>query len=373
MGSYMYPDPLSQRDPVRGSELWELAAEDVNYRLLRDEEKILRDPAVLDWMKHHIPSRLTVLDMASGFTVKSRLLLQALCGVSSYIAVDQTESFARRTADLVKDAFPSVRTGFVVHDIINGGPPTVTEEIENPLMVLFGGLLANGVWPAGKGVSDADRLGMVMKEVGRVFTDQMPFFEYKGHIISTWQVCDPEDPQAFKESIESSYNSNKALGQVLLNGLRLIKSDLDVKGLDCRAFDYRADWVPEQMRVRLNVVSRKAQNFTIEGRDCHLDAGEPVTLVNSFKFTPDALNAIFNDAGFRSVTHLTIPDNRIDLVVTEAPPAAWRSMLGTSGHLKVQTSFAPPTAVSPVEMLCRRLFSDRRETPGPHDSGLKYA
>lgn len=371
MGSYMYADPLSSRDPVRGSELWEQAAAHPHYDFLRDEEAILRDSVVLNWMKHHIPSRLTVLDMASGFTIKSRLLMEALCGVSSYIAVDQTESFARRTAELVQEAFPSVRTGFVVHDIINGGPPEVRGDIENPVMVIFGGLLANGVWPAGSGRDDADRLSIVMKEVGRIFTDQMPFFEYKGHIISTWQVCDPDEPVLSGRSIEQSYNDNEALGRVLLNGLKLIKSDLKVRGLDCHAFDYRAEWVPDQMRVRLNVVSRKDQKFTIEGYPCRLEAGEPVTMVNSFKFTPEALSAIFNDAGFRSVTHLSIPNNKIDLVITEAPPAGWQSLLPT-GHLKVRTSFSPPSSArgsdmtggSPIDRLCHSLFSREHRGPG---------
>ncbi|MCB9978456.1 MAG: L-histidine N(alpha)-methyltransferase [Rhodospirillales bacterium] len=359
MGSYMYAAPLSSRDPVRGSEYWEAAAADPSYRFLRDEEEILRDARTHSWIESNLPQGATVVDLACGVAAeKAEQIVGALCGVSSYVAVDQTESFARRTAEMVKEAFPRVRANFIVHDIINGGAPDIREEITNPVLVLFGGLLANGVWPSGAGKNDVERLTMVMKEVARGFSNQNPFFRRKGHIISTWQVCDSMEPDEFRRAVEDSYNKNPFFPRVLLNGLKLIKSDLKVKGLDCGAFSFRADWVPAQMRVRLNVVSSKDQDFVIEGHQCHLDAGEPVTLVNSFKFNQAALDAIFNHAGFGPVTHLSIPDNQIDLVITEAPPEAWR-VSSPGGHLKVRTSFISPSSSGsyPVERFCHNFIS----------------
>lgn len=358
MGSYIYAAPLSASDPVRGSECWEKAAAYAGYTLLRHEEAILRDPGVVNWLGCKLPYGATILDLASGFTIKSRLVVEALSGVSSYIAVDQTEEFARRTAQQVHNAFPQIKTDFIVHDLISGGEPAIRGRFNNPVAVSFGGLVGNGSCPSGNRLSDAEKLSLVIKEIARVFANQNPFFQNSGHILSTWQVCDPDHPQEFMLSIEDSYNDNEAFGDFILNGLQLIVSDLDVDGFDPNAFDFEGVWIPGQMRMQLNAVSQGKQDYTVEGRRCHLAIGERIPLVNSFKFSPDVLNMVFHVAGFGQVEQSSIEGNQISLVLAEAPPVDYRAV-PAGNHMKIRKSYPPPFGAedSPENGFYRAFFS----------------
>lgn len=321
MGFYLYAAPLSSRDPVRGSEFWSKAANHPCYTLLRQEEALLKDPLTAQWAKESLPYRATLMDMASGNSEKGLYMIHNMDQVERYIAIDQTKEFAQQTARNVSLKCPELETDFIVHDIIYGGIPKVSADIRNPVMILFGGLLGNGSWPLKPDVDDRQRLAVVMADVARVFKEQLPFFfNRSGKIVTTWQLCDLDDPQDFKKSIEDSYNNNPAFAQFALNGLHLIKADLKVKGLDCDAFDFRAEWMPEQMRVCFNAISKKNQNYTVEGHEGHLDAGESLTVLESFKFSREAIADIYNAAGFPQVNFFTIPGNQIALVSIDVPP-----------------------------------------------------
>lgn len=338
MGFYLYAAPLSARDPVRGCELWAQAAAHPGYTLLRQEEELLLDSRTAEWARGMLPYKATVMDMASGDSDKGLYLLGHMDEPAGYIAIDQTEDFARETANRVKLARPDLETGFLVHDIIYGGVPNVSGNIRNPVMTLFGGLLTNNSWPLKAYAEDEHRLAAVMADIARVFGSQFPFFfNRSGKIVTTWQISDSEGetPESFKESIETAYNTNPAFAQFVLNGLKLIRSDLKVKGLDCDAFDFEAVWKPEQMRICCNAISRKEQDFTIEGTPGHLDAGESVTLLNSFKFSRPAIAEIYNAACFSQVDFFTIPGNQVALVVIDVPPIGYahsRTVISDQQH-----------------------------------------
>lgn len=340
MGFYLYAAPLSTRDPVRGCELWAQAAAHSGYTLLRQEEALLLDPRTAEWAREMLPYKATVMDMASGDSVKGLYVLSHMDEPAGYIAIDQTADFARETANRVKLARPDLETGFLVHDIIYGGVPKVSDNIRNPVMLLLGGLLTNNSWPLKAYAEDEQRLAAVMADIARVFKDQFPFFfNRKGQIFTTWQVSDSEGetPESFKESIETAYNTNSAFAKFVLNGLKLIKSDLNVKGLDCDAFDFEAVWKPEQMRICCNAISRKEQDFTIESVPGHLEAGESVTLLNSFKFTRPAIAEIYNAAGFPQVNFFTLPGNQIALVAIDVPPSRTNSRAVASEQHHIDT------------------------------------
>jgi len=76
---------------------------------------------------------------------------------------------------------------------------------------------------------------------------------------------------------------------------------------DLAAFVHRALWNPEESRIEMHLVSRRAQTAHLDGQAIRFAPGETIHTENSYKHTPEAFRAIATAAGWRADRMWTDP------------------------------------------------------------------
>lgn len=103
------------------------------------------------------------------------------------------------------------------------------------------------------------------------------------------------------------------------NLLARMNRELDAD-FDLRAFEHRAVWNAAASRVEMHLVSRRAQTVRIRTAGCEVafDVGETIWTESSYKYEPDAVDALGETAGFRARERWIEPDARFCLGLFEA-------------------------------------------------------
>ncbi len=89
---------------------------------------------------------------------------------------------------------------------------------------------------------------------------------------------------------------------------------------DLKAFSHRAVWNPNERRVEMHLVSRRAQTVRIPRADCEVSfaPGEPIWTESSYKYAPEEVVAMVSAAGFRCHEQWVEPDARFALTLSVA-------------------------------------------------------
>jgi dimethylhistidine N-methyltransferase len=102
--------------------------------------------------------------------------------------------------------------------------------------------------------------------------------------------------------VTAAFNKN-----LLLRINRELGGDFDLAG-----FDHEAVWNAEHARMDMFLVSRRAQRVRVDAAelDVTFAAGERIWTESSYKYTPEAIAALGEGAGFRVETQWLEPDAR---------------------------------------------------------------
>jgi dimethylhistidine N-methyltransferase len=101
----------------------------------------------------------------------------------------------------------------------------------------------------------------------------------------------------------------------------LIRINRELGGdFDVDAFEHRARWNPAHSRVEMHLVSSRRQRVRVTAAelDFVIDAGESIWTESSYKYTPDRVTAMLEDAGFRGVGQWIDPAEGFALTLVEA-------------------------------------------------------
>src|SRR5690606_13741226 len=99
--------------------------------------------------------------------------------------------------------------------------------------------------------------------------------------------------------IEAAYNDAAGITAAFtLNLLARLNRDVG-SDFDLHGFEHRARYVPDAGRVETFLVSRRAQDVTVEGRRFHFDQGEAMQVEYSHKYTDAGFAALAAGAGLR--------------------------------------------------------------------------
>lgn len=277
---------------VRGSELFEAICETPEYYPTRTERALLAahadeilataaedDPEGRDGTRDPVP--LTLAELGSGSSAKTRVLLQALLarqGAADYLPVDVSADFLRGVAADLEDEF----SGLHVH----------------PLAEEYGaGLQRIGAWPATR------RLVLFLgssignfepeEQVGLLRVAHDALSPGDAFLLGTDMVKDPAVLEAAYNDaadVTAAFNKN-----ILQNLDRQLDGDADPD-----RFDHVAVWDAERERIQMFLESRTAQVLRFKRADLEvpLSAGERIHTENSYKFTPESARIAARAAGF---------------------------------------------------------------------------
>ena len=279
---------------LAGSRLFEEITRLPEYYPTRTELSILRGQAA-EIAKLSRPG-LAVVEFGSGSSEKIRALLQALPDVEFYVPIDVSGEFIEGEAAQLRADRPDLTVVPVIGDF-TGAMRLPPELSGRPLLGFFPGSTIGNFEPA-----EAERL-------------LAGFAALLGEGASLLLGVDLVKEKAI---LDAAYDDAAGVtGRFNMNLLSRINRELG-GDFNLPAFSHRAFFAPEASRIEMHLVSARAQDVRIGERRFHFEAGETIHTENSYKYRPDAFEALAVRAGWRREAMLTDPQELFALFALRA-------------------------------------------------------
>lgn len=246
--------------------------------------------------------RLRLVELGSGSSVKTRVILDALHrvqGAAEYFPIDISDILTQSSEHLLTD-YPKLSiTGII--DTYEGGLEFLKEYGGGRSLIMFLGSSYGNLAP-GDGTAFLGCVRSAMKP-GDLFLMGV-------------------DMAKDRRVLESAYNDSAGVtSRFNLNVLSRINSELDAD-FDLGNFAHRARYNPSEQRMEMHLESLCEQTVTVSkpGLELRLERGELIHTENSYKYEPGQVRRMLDSAGLRTVRQWTDPDGYFMLVLAEAPP-----------------------------------------------------
>jgi dimethylhistidine N-methyltransferase len=269
-------------DP-KGSELFEKICELPEYYPTRTEHTILErfadsmiDAAVQDLPAGTKAGPITILELGSGSSYKTRLLIEAALraqGSLHYVPIDISGDFLRESADVLLNEYGSrglqmTAVAAEYHDALTALPPR-----EGPRLFLFLGSNI-GNFSTGAAVALLSDLRRQMSPEDRLLVGV--------DLVKEQSV------------LEAAYNDAAGVTAAFnLNLLTRINREMDTD-FDPALWEHRAVFNPEASRMEMWLISRVDQFVTLPNEGLHIafQEGEGIHTENSHKYTKESFGRL---------------------------------------------------------------------------------
>jgi dimethylhistidine N-methyltransferase len=268
----------------RGSALFEAICELPEYYPTRTELGIMRAHA--GDIAERVGPRASVIELGSGSSVKTRILLKHLDQPAAYVPVDiSRDHLVAAAAELARD-FPAIEVLPVAADFTHPFPlPSPRIPPLRNLVYFPGSTIGNFSAPAA-----LELLCVMHQEAGD-----------NGALLIGVDL--KKDPAV----LHRAYNDSAGVtAEFNLNMLRRINREFGAD-FDLDAFRHRAVWDEEYGRIEMRLVSDRAQTVRIGGREIGFEPDEFIVTEHSHKYSPRQFGAMAEQAGFRVVDAWTDP------------------------------------------------------------------
>jgi dimethylhistidine N-methyltransferase len=262
----------------RGSELFEEITRQPEYYRTRVELALLQDSAAE--ISAAVGPRAHVVEYGSGSGRKTRILLDALDDPVAYTPIEISRSALIASFERLDREFGDVEVLPVCADFTQPVPlPRPARRADHALVFFPGSTIGN--------FTDEEAVRL-LRAMHQTMGDR------GGALLGI-------DLQKSPAIIEPAYNdANGVTAKFTLNLLARLNRDIG-SDFDLDGFEHRADYVADVGRIETFLVSRRAQDVTVEGRGFHFDAGEAMQVEYSQKYTDAGLAALAAQAGLKVV------------------------------------------------------------------------
>ena len=250
----------------RGSELFEEITEVAEYYPTRTETRLLAGLA--PQLESEIGGVHTLVEIGSGSSRKTRLLLAAMHSLRRYVPVDISADFLHDAAAGLARDFPHVAVQPVVADFtapfaLPGAAGAPDDSAGN--LGFFPGSTIGNFTP--------DAAVDLMTQLGRTLGPRSRL------LIG---VDTTQDPALL---IPAYDDATGVTAEFNLNLLDRINRELD-GDFDRRDFRHLARHDPQQGRIEMHLVSQREQEVHVRGRAFLFAAGETIHTENCYKYSP---------------------------------------------------------------------------------------
>ncbi len=205
-----------------------------------------------------------LVELGSGASLKTRVVLRALQRPARYVPVDISSEYVKAAAVALAGEFPGLTVRPMIADFT--APFRLPDRISGqPRVLFFPGSTIGNFHPR-----DAARfLGTTCLELA---ADAM--------LIGVDLKKDPA-------VLNAAYNDAAGVTAAFnLNLLERINRELDAN-FDLRAFEHHAGYVERRGRIEMHLRSLRDQEVRVAGRNIHFAAGESIHTENSYKYSVD--------------------------------------------------------------------------------------
>jgi dimethylhistidine N-methyltransferase len=267
----------------RGSELFEEITEVGEYYPTRTETRLLAGLA--SELESEIGGVHSLVEIGSGSSRKTRLLLAAMHSLTRYVPVDISADFLHDAAAGLARDFPALAVQPVVADFTQ---PFALPSLHAQAGAATGDSAGNlGFFPGSTiGNFTPDAAVALMAQLGRTLGARARL------LIG---VDTTQDPALLVPAYDDAAGVTAAFN---LNLLDRINRELG-GDFDRRQFRHLARHDPQHGRIEMHLVSQRAQQVRVRGRTFAFDEGETIHTENCYKYSPARFQQMAQAAHWR--------------------------------------------------------------------------
>ncbi|MFV8750920.1 L-histidine N(alpha)-methyltransferase [Nannocystaceae bacterium ST9] len=266
---------------VEGSRLFDRITELPEYYPTRTELALMRTHVAA--MARAIGPGALVVELGSGSSVKTRLLLAALERPVGYVPVDISTEHLHASALALAHDYPELEILPVAADFTHGFALPRTTRTPTRVLVYFpGSTIGNFAAEQARALLEAIAALLVPQGDARAGALLLGFDRVKASALL-------ERAYADAAGVTADFN---------LNLLARINRELE-GDFDLASFRHRATWVPEPARIEMHLDSLRDQVVHAAGETFHFAAGEAILTEHSHKYTELRMLELTRAAGLR--------------------------------------------------------------------------
>lgn len=295
----------------RGSELFEQITRLEEYYPTRTEISILE--RCVKQIAGAVGPAATLVELGSGSSRKTPLLLGALEAPSAYVPIDISAEFLADSVSALQAAFPQLPMHPIVGDInevstwwsvqratgVRGRAASSTPVIGRRVGFFPGSTIGN--FAPDEAVALLERIGVALGE-GAMLVVGVDSTLDRSVLIPAYDD---------REGVTAAFNRNL---------LERINRELD-GDFDPLAFKHEARFNAELQRMEMHLVSKTWETFEALGRRFSFPAGESIHTENSYKYSLTGFQKLTRRAGWSPVQFWTDARSRFGVHVLERSSA----------------------------------------------------
>lgn len=276
----------------RGSALFEEITRQPEYYPTRVETAILRAGAAQ--LAALVPEDGTLVELGSGASQKTRLLLDRGGHFGAYAPVDISRDFLLATCDALGRDYPDLAILPVVGDFM--AALDLPEAVAGSEKVAFfpGSTIGN---------LDEDEAVALLARV-REWRGIRAFILGADLVKPVPDLIAAYDDAA---GVTAAFNLN-----VLVRIARELGAEIELD-----AFRHEARWAPERPGIEMHLVAERPTALSLAGRTFPFAAGESILTETCRKYDRESLRAMAGTAGWQVSEVLTDPDERFAVAVLD--------------------------------------------------------
>lgn len=274
-----------------GSELFDQICDLPEYYPTRTEVGILKGKA--NEIASELGTDIEIVELGSGASIKTRILLAALDAPSLYVPIDISEDFLLKVADGLQKDFPQTAISPVVADFMQ--PFDLPDKKKKRLLFFPGSTIGN------LHREQAKEFLIALRE--QTFSDQF--------LIGV-------DLKKDIAVLEAAYDDAAGVTAAFnLNLLRRINRELGAT-FDLAKFAHRAVYNQDEGRVEMHLVSLADQIVRVCDRHFDFREGETIHSENSYKYSLEEFAELAEVSGWQRKSVWTDAGKRFAVFLLEA-------------------------------------------------------
>lgn len=254
----------------RGSELFEAICGLDEYYLTRSEFEIMERH--IHEICQHLGKSCLLVELGSGSSLKTRLLLDNLDDLPAYVPVDISGKFLRETVHELEKEYPGLRVMPVVRDYTR--PFDIPDVPEAGRTVIY--------FPG-------STIGNFSSTQARAFMEYL-----SGMLARDDGLLIGVDALKDVSVLEAAYNDSQGITAAFNKNILVRLNNELGTNFDISRFTHRAWFNSEEKRIEMHLVSDSEQKVTIRDTAIHFREGETVHTENSCKYSDEDFRSLVN-------------------------------------------------------------------------------
>lgn len=256
----------------RGSELFEEITQLDEYYLTRTETRILEEN--IEEIAKAVGEQSVIVELGSGNSTKTRLLLDHMSDISAYVPVEISEEYLMKTVRSLKKEYPDLSIKPVCADYTKSFQiPPIAKPFEYYVIFYPGSTIGN---------FRPEKAQQFLKTISKLLVPG------GGMLIGV-------DLKKDRETLEAAYNDEKGVtAQFNLNMLVRLNRELNAD-FDIESFEHLAFYNEEKGRIEMHLKSKNEQVVHLNGESVHFEEGETIHTENSYKYSLAEFRTLVNE------------------------------------------------------------------------------